>query len=153
MRRQKLTDERSRFSVEKIRSTGGARTGARVLTVNGQKIESYQEIFENIAKAKPDDPIRLTFTLEGEERDEITVVRQVPMGWDSGFAYSPVTETIRVKGVLASCSQGFRRSILNARRILQTITGLITVSIGLIAVGAQVVKASLTNPAEVLRYE
>jgi regulator of sigma E protease len=104
----------------------GLKDGARILTVNGKKVASFTEIHERISETKGDDPVRVTFTLAGEENPELSIVRRSPVGWNSGIALAPVTNKVKITGVVPSCREGVRRSILNARRIMQTLGGLVT---------------------------
>ncbi len=104
----------------------GMRDGARILTVNGKVVNSFTQIHERIGDTSEGRPVRVTWSLTGEQNPEIEIIRRAPLGWNSGIALAPVTETVRISGIFASCREGVRRSVLNARRIMQTLAGLVT---------------------------
>jgi regulator of sigma E protease len=119
-------------------ANAGVEDGARILTVNGKPVKSFREIHEQIGKTPSGDPVRLTWSLAGEKNPEVEIVRRKMLTWNSGIALAPVTEPVKITGVVASCREGSRRAILNARRILQTLGGLVTGRISPKALGGPI---------------
>lgn len=119
-------------------ASAGVKDGARILTVNGKPVDSFSEIHEQIGETEDGQPVVITWTLSGEENPEAEIVRRGMVGWNSGIALAPVTEDVRISGIIASCREGVRRSILNARRILQTLGGLVTGRISPKALGGPI---------------
>jgi regulator of sigma E protease len=118
--------------------SAGLLNGARILSVNGEAVASFNEIHEKISDTKDGQPVQVTWSAAGEENAEIEIIRRAPLGWDSGIALAPVTETVRISGIIPSCREGVRRSVLNARRILQTLGGLLTGKVSVKTLGGPV---------------
>ena len=102
----------------------GLEDGARILTVGGKAVPDYDFLVEAIQDTPEGEPVRLTFSVRGEERPEIAVHRRPQLRRVYGVAVSTLTEKVRVPGVMDAIQAGVRRSLLTARRILQMISAM-----------------------------
>ncbi len=103
----------------------GLAHGDRILEVNGAPVADFAAIHRAIAATPEEEPVHIVFEHAGERRGPISVERRSHSPFAIGDrTVAPVTEVQRVPGVFAACAEGFRRSLVAGKRILQFLGGI-----------------------------